>query len=172
MFKSVWRIWVKKPKGLSWLVYSKLADVFKNFRKKCIEIYELDLAYFLSATGLAWQACFEKTEVELELLTDIDMLLMVQKGIRGRGCHALRRYAKANNKYMKIYDKNIISSYIEYLDANNLYVWVMSQKLAINGFKWVKKLFEFDDCFILNYDENSDKGYFFDVDVFVSKRCF
>ena len=68
--------------------------------------------------------------------------------------------------------KNIISSYIEYLDANNLYVWVMSQKLPIDGFKWVKKLFEFDDCFILKNDENSDKGYFFDVDVFVSKRSF
>ena len=78
-----------------------LADVFENFRNKCIEIYELDPAHFLSAPGLAWQACLKKTEVKLELLTDIDMLLMVEKGIRGGICHAIHRYAKANNKYMK-----------------------------------------------------------------------
>ena len=75
-----------------------LADVFENFRNKCIEIYELDPAHFLSAPGLAWQACLKKTEVKLELLTDVDMLLMAEKGIRGRICHAIHRYAKANNK--------------------------------------------------------------------------
>ena len=98
-----------------------LADVFENFRNKCIEIYELDPAHFLSAPGLAWQACLKKTKVKLELLTDIDMLLMVEKGIRGGICQAIHRYAKANNKYMKSYDKNIESSYLIYLDANNLY---------------------------------------------------
>ena len=98
-----------------------LADVFENFRNKCIEKHELDPAHLLSAPRLAWQACFKKTGVKLELLTDIDMLLMVEKGIRGGICHAIHRYAKANNKYMKNYDKNIISSYLMYLDANNLY---------------------------------------------------
>ena len=98
-----------------------LADVFENFRNKCTEIYELDPAHFLSAPGLAWQACLKKTGVRIKLLTDIDMLLMVEKGIRGEICHALHRYAKANNKYMKNYDKNIGSSYLMYLDANNLY---------------------------------------------------
>ena len=98
-----------------------LADVFENFRNKCIEKHELDPAHFLSAPRLAWQACFKKTGVKLELLTDIDMLLMVEKSIRGGICHAIHRYAKANNKYMKNYDKNIISSYLMYLDANNLY---------------------------------------------------
>ena len=87
-------------------------DVFENFRDKCIEIYELDPAHFLSAPGLAWQACLKKTGVGLELLTNIDMLLMVEKGIRGRICHAIHRYAKANNKYMENYDKNIESSYL------------------------------------------------------------
>ena len=77
-----------------------LADVFENFRNKCIEIYELDPAHFLSAPGLAWQACLKKTKVKLELLTDIDMLLMVEKGIRCGICHAIHRYAKVNNKYM------------------------------------------------------------------------
>ena len=102
-----------------------LADVFENFRDKCIEIYELDPTHFLSAPGLAWQACLKKTKVKLELLTDIDMLLMVEKGIRGAMCQAISRYAKANNKYMKSYDKDIISSCLMYLDTNNLYGWAM-----------------------------------------------
>ena len=106
-----------------------LADVFENFRNKCIEIYELDPAHFLSAPGLAWQACLKKTKVELELLTNIDTLLMGEKGSRGGICQAIRRYAKANNKYMNNYNKDIISSYLMYLDANNLYGWAMSQKL-------------------------------------------
>ena len=113
--------------------------MFENFRNKCLEIYELDPVYFVSAPGLAWQVCLKKTEVKLELLTDYDMILMIEKGIRGGICQATHRYAKANNKYMKNYDKNIESSYIEYLDANNLYGWAMSQKLPINGFKWVKQ---------------------------------
>ena len=95
----------------------------------CLDIYGLDPVYFVSAPGLAWQACLKKTGVKLELLTDIDMLLMVEKGTRGGICQAIHRYAKANNKYMKNYNKNIESSYIEYLDANNLYGWAMSQKL-------------------------------------------
>ena len=91
----------------------------------CIEIYELDPAQLLSAPGIAWQACLKKTRVNLELLTDIDMLLMVEKGIRGEICQATHGYAKANNKYMKNYNKDVISSYLMYLDANNLYGWAM-----------------------------------------------
>ena len=127
-----------------------LADVFENFRNKCIEIYKLDPAHFLSAPGLALQARLKKTKAELELLTDIDMLLMVKKGIRGGICQALHRYTKANNKCMKNYDKNIISSYLMYLDGNNLYGWAMSQKLPVNSFKWVEKLrlSRFNDMFI------------------------
>ena len=99
-----------------------LADVFESFRDKCMEIYELDPAHYLSAPGLAWQACLKKTGVELELLSDNDILMMFEKGIRGGMCKAICRYAKANNKYMKNYNnKNPILSYLVYLDANNLY---------------------------------------------------
>ena len=84
-----------------------LADVFENFRNKCLEVYELDPAHFLSLQGL--QACLKKTNVELDLLTNYDMLLMVEEGIRGGICHSIHRYAKANNKYMKDYNKNIES---------------------------------------------------------------
>ena len=98
-----------------------LADVFENFRDKCIEIYRLDPAHFLSAPGQAWQAYLKKTEVELELLTDNDMLMMFEKGTRGGICQATYQHAKANNKYMKSYDKNKESSFLIYDDANNLY---------------------------------------------------
>ena len=81
-----------------------LADVFENFRDTCIKVYELDPAHFLSASGLARQTCLKKN-IKLELLTDVDMLLLVEKGIRGEICHAIYRYAKANNKYMKNYNK-------------------------------------------------------------------
>ena len=80
----------------------------------------------------------KKTEVKLELLTNVDMLLMVEKGIRGEICHAIQKYVKANNKYMKNYDKNKESSYIQYLDASSLYGWAMSQKMLADGFKWKK----------------------------------
>ena len=87
----------------------------------CIKEYEFGPAHFVSLPGLAWQACLKKTNIELELLTDYDMLLMVEKGIGGRICHSIQRYAKANNKHMKSYNKDEESSYIQYLDANNLY---------------------------------------------------
>ena len=111
-----------------------LADIYENFRSMCLNKYELDLVYFVSAPGLAWEACLKKTGVKSELLTDYDLILMTEKGIRAGISQATYRYAKANNKYMKNYNKNIESSYIEYLDANNLYGWAMSQKLPVNDF--------------------------------------
>ena len=100
------------------------------------------------------------------------MLLMVQKGIRGGICHAIHRYAKANNKYMKNYDKNTTSSYLMYLDANKLHGWTMSQKLSVNGSEWLEELSQFNEDFIKDYDENSDDGYFFKVDVEYPKYLF
>ena len=104
----------------------------------CYSIYELNPDHFLSAPGLAWQVCFKKTGIELELLTDNEMLLLVQKWFRGGICHTIHRYVKANNKYMKNNDKNKGLSYLIYLDVNNLYWWVVSLKLSVDGFKWKK----------------------------------
>ena len=140
-------------------------QMYLKVLETCIKVYELDPAHFLSAPGLAWESCLKKTGVELELLTDPDMLLMVEKGIKGGICHAIYRYAKANDKYIKKYDKNEKSSFLEYLDANSLYNWAMSQPLAVDGFDWVKNLSKIDEDFIKNYDEDSAEGYIFDVDI-------
>ena len=101
----------------------------------CLKIYELDPAKFLSAPGLAWQAALKNTKVKLELLTYADVLIMVQKGIRGGICYSIDRYAKANNKYMKDYDKIKESSYLQYWDVNNLYGLTMSPKVPVNNFE-------------------------------------
>ena len=153
-------------------------DVFNNFRDMCLKEYELDPAHFLSLSGLAWQACLKKTNTELELLIDYDMLLMVEEGIRGGICHSIHQYAKANNKYMKNYNNNEESSYIQYLDANNLHGWAMSKKLPVNGFKWtdtsetsaLARNNIINEEFIKNYNENNDKIYIFEVDVKYPKR--
>ena len=108
---------------------------------------------------------FKKTNIKLELLTDYDMLLMVEEGIRSGICHSIHRHAKANNKYMKNYDENKESSYIQYLDANDLYGWAMSQKLSVNAFKWMNDVSEINEEFINNYDENNDKEFILEVDV-------
>ena len=98
------------------------------------------------------------------------MLMMVEEGIRGGMCNAIHRYAKANNKYMKNYDEKEEFLYIQYLDANNSYGWAMSQKLPVGGFKWKKNMLKFTKQFTKNYDEDSDKGYIFDVDVKYPKK--
>ena len=115
-----------------------LADVFENFRNMCLKIYELYPAKFLSALGLTWQAALKKIKVKLDLLTDINMLLMVEKGARGGICHSIYQYGKVNNKYMKDYNKNKESSYLKYWDINNLYGWAMSQKLSVNNVEWIE----------------------------------
>ena len=142
-----------------------LADVFENFRNACMKNYELDPAHFVYLPGLAWQTCLKKTNVELELITDYDMLLMIEDGIRGGICHAIQCYAKANNKYMNDYNNNKESSYIQYLDANNLYGMAMSEKLPIKGFKWMVDISGIDENFLKSYNKNSGKGYVLKVDV-------
>ena len=100
------------------------------------------------------------------------MLLMIEEGTRGGMCQSVHRHAKANNKYIKNYDKSIESSYLMYLDANNLYEWAMSQKLPINGFKWGNNLSRFNESFIKKYNENSDMGYFLELDIEYPKQLW
>ena len=129
-----------------------LADAFTNFRKVCFDIYELDPAHFLSAPRLAWEACLKKSNVELELISDADMLLMIEKGIRDGRTQAACRYFQSNNKYMdKKYDKTKKSTYLQYYDANNLYAWATTQKLPVDCFEW-EKTSKFTSDFIKSYD--------------------
>ena len=137
-----------------------LANVFEAFRDTCLRHYTLDPAHFYTSPGPAWRACLKCTGIKLELLTDPDMLLMFEWGIRGGITQAVRKYALANNKYMgDRFNPNEDTTYLQYLDANNLYGWAMSQPLPTGGFKWVD----------VNHNEISelatriDKGYLLEV---------
>ena len=140
-----------------------LADVFKNFRKTCLKHYKLDPCHYYTASGLAWDACLKETKQDLELLKDYDMLMMFERGIRGGITHISKRYAEANNKYMKDYDQHKPSTYIQYLDANNLYGWAMSQKLPTHGFKWID--INKSKVIQLLGKKDANQGYIFEVDL-------
>ena len=142
-----------------------LADIFENFRDKSIEIDKLDPTYFLTTPGLSWWTCLKKTGVKLELLTDENMFLTYERGIRGGICNKVHIYPEANNKYMKNYDKNKESSFLMYVDTNNLYGWAMSKKLHVDIFKWVDDISMFTEDFIKSYDEEGDVGYLLVVDI-------
>ena len=147
-----------------------LADVFENFRKTCLKHYKLDPAHYYTSPGLAWDACLKETGQQLQLLHDYDMLMMFEQGIRGGITHISKRYAEANNKYMKNYNPKKESSYIQYLDANNLYGWAMSQQLPTHGFKWMKDITKEKVMEILEKANHSmsnlgRKGYIFEVDL-------
>ena len=144
--QRVWREFELKNMGDFHDLYLKtdvllLADVMENFRKLCEKNYELDPAHFFTIPGMAWDAMLKMTKIELELLEEgqIDMLLMIEKGIRGGISNAFKRYAKANNKFMQKYDPNLKSSFIVYLDANNLYGWAMSKPLPVGKFEWMSE---------------------------------
>ena len=126
--------------------------------KYVLEIYEFDPDRFLTAPGLAWQAASKKkkSKSKLHLLTDVHMLLMVEKSIRGPICHALHQYGRANNKCMEDYNENKNSSYLKYWDTSNLHGKTMSQKLPVNDFKWVSDISESDQIFIKSYNKESD----------------
>ena len=140
-----------------------LADVFENFRKTCLKHYKLDPCHYYTAPGLAWDACLKETKQKLELLEDYDMLMMFEQGIRGGISHISKRYAEANNKYMKDIDETKPSTFIQYVDANNLYGWAMTQKLPTHGFKWI----DAGKSKVLKLLEKKDTniGYIFEVDL-------
>ena len=142
-----------------------LADVFEIFRKLCLKSYKLDPTYFLSLPGFAWQACLKKSGIKLELISDIDMLLMIEKGIRGGICHSIYRNAKSNNKYMKDYDEKKESPFLVYTDYNNLCGKAMSMNLPYGEFKWEEDLNKIHKDFIKNYDDDDNIGYFIEADI-------
>ena len=144
-----------------------LADVFENFRRTCLSYYGLDPCHYFSAPGLSWDALLKMTRVNLDLFSNLDMQLFIEKGMRGGISTITHRYAKANNKYMKGYNPEEASSYLMYLDANNLYGWAMSQSLPVGDFKWIDPAeYEDPEDFILeNYTVDTRKGVILEVDL-------
>ena len=133
-----------------------LADVFENFRKLCLKKYGLDPAHYFTSPGLSWDALLKMSGVQLELLTDYEMHLFIERGIRGGISMVSKRHAKANNPLLTDYDESKPNKYIMYLDANNLYGWAMSKPLPKSGFKWKRVMPTEEE--ILNKKENAKKG--------------
>lgn len=136
-----------------------LADIFENFRTITIKSHKLDPAHYFTLPGLSWDAMLRFTNCRLELLTDYEQILMIERGIRGGICQVGHRFAEANNKYLSNYNLLLPSTFITYQDCNNLYGYAMSKYLPYGGFKWVDpKQIDLD---LLN--ETSEKGYILDV---------
>ena len=145
-----------------------LVDVFENFRDKCLNIFGLDPCHYFTSPGLSWDAALKKTKVKLDLITDIDMALFIEKGLRGGISYIAHRYARANNKYLPDYNPELDDSYLMYLDANNLYGWAMCKRLPTGNFKWLNNLPETSEeiePFLNKYTEDSDRGIILEVDL-------
>ena len=143
-----------------------LADVFEHFRKVAISNYGLDPCHYFTSPGLSFSACLRSTEVKLELLTNIDQLLFIERGIRGGIPTICNRYSRANNKYLPphLYNPTEPSKYIMYLDANNLYGYAMSESLPVGGFSFLSDE-EVGNFKLGSVGENDEIGYILDVDL-------
>ena len=140
-----------------------LADVFENFRNVCLTTYELDSThYYTRLSGLSWDAMLKHTQIQLELIYDIDMYQMLEKGICGDIAFITHKHVKANNPYVPGYDASKLSNYQMYFDANNLYGWAMSQSLPECGFAWVDEQESVD---YMNVSENAETWYILEVDL-------
>lgn len=167
--KQIWNTFNIKNLGEYSDLYVKsdvllLTDIFENFRNVCMKNYNLDPAWYYTAPGLSWDAMLKKTKVRLELLTDYDMLLFVENGIRGGISQCSHRYGIANNKYLTHYDESRASNFLIYLDANNLYGGAMSQPLPLKNFKWIEPTSATVES-ILNAPDDSSFGYILEVDL-------
>ena len=167
--QKVWKHFNIKNMGEYHDLYLKtdvilLADIFGNFRDLCVKNYKLDPAWYYTSPGLSWDALLKKTEIKLDLLSDVNMILFIEGGIRCGVSMISNRYGKANNKYIESYNPKEESKYITYLDAHNLYGWGMSQKLPYKNFRWVneKKLIDLNP---LHIDADDDTGYILQVDL-------
>ena len=172
--KNVWNTFNLKNMGEYHDLYLKsdillLVDVFENFRKTCLEYYKLDPCHYFTSPGLSWDAMLKMTDIKLELITDIDMFQFIEKGMRGGISYIANRYGKANNRYMKDYNKDEPSKYIIYLDANNLYGWAMSQYLPTGGFRWMTQK-QIDNIDLNKYHDESKKGLILEVDLKYPKK--
>ena len=121
-----------------------LADVFEKFVDTCLKFYRLDPCHYFRSPGLSWDAMLKMTGVKLEKISNIEKYLLFEEVLKGGVSYITKRYAKANNKYMKNYDPKKLSEFIIYLDMNNLYGWAMSEYLTYGGFKWLKNFDGFD----------------------------
>ena len=139
-----------------------LADVFKKFIDTCLKYYGLDPCHYFSSAGLCWDAMLKMTDTELEKILDVDKYLFIETGLRGGVSYTTESYAKANIKYINDYDAKKLSTFISYLDMNNLYGWAMSEYLPYEGFIWLKNIDKFD---IMSISEKSAIGHFLEVDL-------
>ena len=168
----VWNIFQLKYMGEYHDLYLKtevllLTDAFEHFRNLCMKYYELDPAYYMTLPRFAWDAMLKKTKITLDLVHDQDMYEMIGKGKRGGVCQVGSKYAKANIKYMKSYNQDIISSYSMYIDANNLYGLAMSMKLPFGNLEWSNDIQSTDN--VMKYEDN-DIGYMLEVDLIYPKH--
>ena len=134
-----------------------LVDVYKRFIGTCLKYYRLDPCHYFSSPGLSWDAMLKMADIKLEKMSDINKYLFIEKGLRGGISYIAKRYAKANNKYINDYDPTKPSTFISYLDMNNLYDWAMSEYLPYEGFKWLKNVDKFD---VMSINGKSPIGYF------------